>query len=391
MELNVGLNGIDYSYGNLGCEALAYSVINILKTESEKNGIKLKYHFFFYKKIDEEIQKISKIFNIDRENISVTVMKLKKINKTIELINEYKKCDFIIDMSGGDSFSDIYGLKRMIKESIYKNIAIKNKIPIILGPQTYGPYNKKISKILAKNILNKATMVFSRDEESAMLVKEISNIEPIVSTDLALRLPYSKNNMLNGKNIGINISALMWYEGYGTNNHFGISLDYREYIDKLIEFLKSKMDYKIYLISHVNANGIDKEDDYALCSILSKKYEINLAPKFSDPIEAKSFISDLDILIGSRMHATIAAFSSSVPTIPVAYSKKFEGLYKSLNYNYYIDSKKETTERALEKTINFIENIEKLKSDVKESLKTANYRLSRFDEKISDFLINLEK
>ena len=146
MELNVGLNGIDYSYGNLGCEALAYSVINILETESKKVGIKIKYHFFFYKKIDEEIQKISKIFNIDRENISVIVMKLKKINKTIELIKEYKKCDFIIDMSGGDSFSDIYGLKRMIKESIYKNIAIKNKIPIILGPQTYGPYNKKISK-----------------------------------------------------------------------------------------------------------------------------------------------------------------------------------------------------------------------------------------------------
>lgn len=391
MELNVGLNGIDYSYGNLGCEALAYSVINILETESKKQGITLKYHFFFYKKIDEEILKISKIFNIDKKNISVIVMKLKKLNKTMELIKEYKKCDFIIDMSGGDSFSDIYGLKRMIKESIYKNIAIKNKIPIILGPQTYGPYNKRISKILARNILNKATMVFSRDEDSAQLVKNISKIDPIVSTDLALRLPYSKNNKLKGKNIGINISALMWYEGYGKNNNFGISLDYREYIDKLIEYINNKLEYNIYLISHVNANGIDKEDDYALCLKLSQKYKICLAPKFADPIEAKSFIADLDILIGSRMHATIAAFSAEVPTIPVAYSKKFEGLYKSLNYNYYIDSKKETTDSALEKTIEAIENIENLKIDEKKSLKIANDKLYKFDKKISDFLVSLEK
>lgn len=390
-ELNVGLNGIDYSYGNLGCQALAYSVINILQNESKKLGITLNYHFFFYKEIEEEILKISKVFNIDRKNISVLVMQLKKPNKTVELINEYKKCDFIVDMSGGDSFSDIYGLKRMIKESIYKNIAIKNKIPIILGPQTYGPYNKKFSKVLAKNIFRNATMVFSRDEDSVELVKQISNIEPIVSTDLALRLPFTKNNSLSGKNIGINVSALMWYDGYGSNNKFGINLDYREYIEKIINFIKFNTEYNIYLISHVNANSIEKEDDYILCSELAKKYKINLAPKFSDPIEAKSFISGLDLLIGSRMHATIAAFSSEVPTIPVAYSKKFEGLYKSLNYNYYIDAKTEDTDKALEKTIAAIKNIEDLKKDEMKSLKIANDKLCKFDKKISEFLISLIK
>jgi polysaccharide pyruvyl transferase WcaK-like protein len=72
----------------------------------------------------------------------------------------------------------------------------------------------------------------------------------------------------------------------------------------------------------------------------------------------------MDVFVGARMHATIAAFSSGVPTIPIAYSRKFEGLFGSLGYNHVIDITKLNTEQAFETIIREIKDYKVLKQDV---------------------------
>ena len=51
----------------------------------------------------------------------------------------------------------------------------------------------------------------------------------------------------------------------------------------------------------------------------------------------------MDLFSGARMHSTIGAVSSGVPVIPVAYSRKFNGLYGSLQYQWLIDAKSDMT------------------------------------------------
>ena len=67
-------------------------------------------------------------------------------------------------------------------------------------------------------------------------------------------------------------------------------------------------------------------------------------------MEAKSYISRMDVLIGSRMHATIASFTSGVPTIPVAYSRKFAGFFGNLDYPVLVDLAEMGTQPAIEAT-----------------------------------------
>jgi len=44
--------------------------------------------------------------------------------------------------------------------------------------------------------------------------------------------------------------------------------------------------------------------------------------------------------MGARMHATIGAFSSGVPVVPMAYSRKFNGLFvDTLQYDAMVDMK----------------------------------------------------
>ncbi len=46
--------------------------------------------------------------------------------------------------------------------------------------------------------------------------------------------------------------------------------------------------------------------------------------------EVKGIIGRCDMFIGSRMHACIAALSQGIPTIGIAYSKKFRGVFKTV-------------------------------------------------------------
>ena len=94
-------------------------------------------------------------------------------------------------MTGGDSFSDIYGDDRFIYGTNVKLFTEWLGVPLILGSQTYGPYSKRnIEK--AKLAIKNSVLVMTRDDISAELVKNISGIDPIAVTDVAFILPYEK-------------------------------------------------------------------------------------------------------------------------------------------------------------------------------------------------------
>jgi polysaccharide pyruvyl transferase WcaK-like protein len=101
-------------------------------------------------------------------------------------------------------------------------------------------------------------------------------------------------------------------------------------------------------------------------------------------MEAKSYISGMDLFIGARMHATIAAISSGVPVIPFSYSRKFEGLFSSLGYPYVVQGTKWESQKAIDETIGWIDSLNVLKEEI-DACKTI------IDEKNSYLLEEYEK
>ena len=59
------------------------------------------------------------------------------------------KYDFIIDIGEGDSFTDIYGFKRFFALWLTKVIVINRNIPLIIAPQTIGPFRNKFTIIFS--------------------------------------------------------------------------------------------------------------------------------------------------------------------------------------------------------------------------------------------------
>jgi polysaccharide pyruvyl transferase WcaK-like protein len=360
----IGLLGLAFGSNNKGCEALGYGFLTILQKIAINR--KEKFEIFIFQKCD-----VNKIYNngvySELNLLSFCELGVKKHRDRREHIARYKKCDIIFDFTAGDSFSDIYGIKRFFQRTIVKHIAICSGTPLVLGSQTYGPYKTWFARKYASIIMKGSSAIFARDKISATLVKKLTNIDVKQTLDIAFAMQHESKDLKSDKiRLGINPSGLLWNGGYTGNNQFGLCVDYKKYCQDLIDKLLKLNLFDITLVPHVISDDMEQSDnDIIACKLLIKQFpELNLSPMFDTPMEAKSYISSFDVFTGARMHATIAAISTGVAVIPFSYSAKFEGVFGGLGYNYLISGQLETTESAVDKSVSYIREWEMVKKHV---------------------------
>lgn len=380
----IGLMGLNFSSDNLGCAALAMSfyveLIKILRELDMKANIYV-------------IGSKSDFCTNQAPEYPVTFQEyhLLDIRTLYRSFLGLKNCDIVFDFTEGDSFSDIYGRAVFYKSAILKALIEKTSTRLILGPQTYGPFEKKDCLKISSYIINHAFRIYSRDERSRTYLHEMGITKDIQTvTDVAFRLPCTRvAHLAEAKkiNIGINISGLLWEDQQSGKNRLGLVTDYVAYSCQVVNALIRDPRYKIYLIPHAGMDLKEKGSDYAACYEMKQKYDqCVLLPGICDPIAVKSSLAQMDIVIAARMHASIGAFSCGVFTIPFAYSRKFQGYYSALNYPVMIDGKSEPTDIAVEKTLSYIRQYQNYIAQIQESHRLAQNKLHVFYEQIFSLL-----
>lgn len=361
----IGLMGAIVDNGNMGCVALTYSVLTALEQVSQRKGISCRYIIFENTYAPAKIQRMCQELGIDKEKVSWApcgyihkwTSVIKYALRNLKMLRAIRSCDLVIDLTQGDSFTDIYGQERFLSCTKIKELVEKVGVPLVLGPQTYGPFQREENKQYAKKVIERATMVISRDQASADYVASFCSRSVDVTTDLAFLLPYEvcRKNDSSKIKVGINVSSLLVKnKKEPTEIRFSLKADYDEYINMLIQYLLGNSQYEVHLIPHV---GEDAVKEYAL------KYPNTIAhDRFDTPIEAKNCIAGMDIFIGARMHATVAAFSAGVATIPTAYSRKFAGLYNNFGYSYVVDLQSFSAREAFLLTQQYMDQYEELKT-----------------------------
>lgn len=378
--MKIGLMGFDFQSPNMGCEALSYSFVNMLSEIVPDN---LELVTFGYSPLGK--------FPEYYPNIKFTHRRVKMKNPLywLQLKKEFSQCKCVFDITYGDGFSDIYGKMWNINTDIQKQIANMSSTPLILLPQTYGPYKSRFLKNWAAHIIKKSHLCFSRDGLSAENMKKCGCNNINIATDLAFALPFDKslyNFSYDKLKIGINVSSLLWNEW---SSNIELKTDYKDYIRQIITYCTELTDSEVHLIAHVidSNNSDSQENDFSVCKMLHNDFPNTvLAPKFDNPIYAKSYISNMDVFIGARMHATIGAISSGVATVPFSYSRKFEGLFNSLNYPYVISATKISTEDAVNCTKEYIKNRDKLKADGNSSIKKTTAILNSVKQAVANII-----
>lgn len=276
--------------------------------------------------------------------------------------------DMAVAVSGGDSFSDIYGLGRFFY------VFLPQLLVTILGkrlfflPQTVGPFKGRLSRALARFLMGRAEVIYCRETGG---LKEISSLLKVKDNDPKVRFCYDMGFIIEAHKprhaelpmaapgldgtkplVGLNVSGLLLIGGYNKKNMFALKVDYEALIYKIVDYLIEAQQANVVLIPHVFGSH-EESDTKAACSIYEKLKDTYPGRLFCirgdyDQNEIKHVIGHCDFFIGSRMHACIAALSQAIPAVGIAYSPKFIGVLETVGTGHLVaDPRRLTTEEIL--------------------------------------------
>lgn len=334
------MKSVLYAHGgsqNHGCEAIVRSTLKLLSNQEEHillsndmsedqfYGLNQIVHL---KQATHDINKKSFDFIKAYINQKITgkyyQMDSLLYKETIESL-DYRDTAFFI---GGDNYC-----YSNVKNYRYINNYMRKKVnEMVLWGASVEPSlldDEEISEDLAR-----FDHIFTRESISYNALKKV-NKNTYLYPDPAFYLDIEKIDLPTGfeinNTIGINISPMIIEH----EKNKGQTFKNYEY---LIQYLLNNTSYKIALIPHVIW---DSNDDRKPLQLLFNKYKDSKKIILVDDhncMQQKYIISQCKFFVGARTHATIAAYSTCVPTLVVGYSVKAKGIAKDIfgTYDHYV-------------------------------------------------------
>lgn len=371
--------------GNHGCEAIVRSVKKILNKEMDLISFRLN---------DDEKYGLSEIVN----NIySVEYPSGININRLFLYFTRHILKDNRFDYS--------YMFNRIIKDK--GNLLISIGGDLYCGKDTtlLSYVNKKISKnnksillgcsiepekLYDNNVvedLKRYDAIIARESitYNALLNNGI-NKNVILCADPAFQLDYSFSDDIKGfeehNTVGLNISPLLL--SYSKNEDV-VKNNFTNLVDYIIE----NTNYQIALIPHVVWNGVS---DYELLKQYYDQYKdsgrVCLVEDCSCT-KLKGYISKCKMFMGARTHATIAAYSTCVPTVVFGYSVKSRGIATDLfgtteNYVLPVNELNNDDKRFIKSFMWLNENCDNIREHLKKNIPNYKNSCYKMTELLSD-------
>lgn len=320
---------------NHGCEAIIRATVSML--DASKKDIYLHSS----DADNDEIYRMGEICtivpNMSRD-ISVSALRYKMFavkgrlfatNRDIEEIcYRYRgllsgKKNPIAMSIGGDNYC-YPGMQHVLSE--YMKLFHYKNIPSVLWACSLEQ-DLLSSRVLEE--LKRYSLITVRESLSQSYLYENGIIDNVVQcSDPAFLLEPEKTawpyeELYEEETIGINISPLMTrYENSAGDT-------YRSVVE-LIKHILNNTKYNIALIPHVlQTNNSDLTPIYKIQKELNNKRIFVIDSSFNC-CQLKSLIAKCSLFIGCRTHATIAAYSSYVPTMVIGYSTKSKGIARDI-------------------------------------------------------------
>lgn len=316
--------------GNHGCEAIVRSTLKLLEVfsgekvlittnpkEDIANGLnkicRLVQDTAPWPKKSLEFLKAYLSLKLCKNYIPMDALNYKKA------INMVQKGDVALSI-GGDNYcyADV-GKYIMLHDMFYKRGAKTVLWGCSVEPELLK--NEQIALDIAKY-----SLITARETISYEALKNV-NPNTILVPDSAFTLETVCKPLPDGfeagKYVGLNVSPMV----IAKETIPGIVLDS---YDALIRYILDTTDMKIMLIHHVVWG--DGDDRIPLRKLLTRYEHTGRVAMIKDCscTELKGYISRCRFFIGARTHATIAAYSSCVPTLVVGYSVKSRGIARDL-------------------------------------------------------------
>lgn len=274
-----------------------------------------------------------------KDAVKVVIGRYNNFMKYKRLDEVLRKTNLIIDVSGyniGDKW-DI-----ATHESYFNNIRLANKygIPMVLLPQSFGPFNYKnnqeylISQI--SKLLVYPSIVFAREKEGYDFLIDLGLTNVELTTDLVLQnTGLCAKNILKQKlelnipeiNTKNNVGIIPNSQCFEHGDKDRILVMYKMIIEKLLAAGK-----EIYIFRH-------SREDLNVCQIVydlaDKNNKVHLIENDFSCLEYDEWIKKFDYIIASRFHAIVHAYRGLIPCILLGWAVKYKELSSKLGQEGY--------------------------------------------------------
>ena len=341
----VDISGLNLRDNNRGTAALGYGSFYFLKENGFLRDKDVVVTFGYYNNFLKSSNTTVKESEVEFEgfkikNLRIPVLKLeKKLLDKFGIVLPFTRFGKIIRnlrwvaaINGGDGFSDIYSSETFISRLHETNIAMKCNIPVIILPQTIGPFKEESNRVIANRILQYATRIYVRDDK---FIEELNSmgLKYEMTKDLSAYMkPQPFDIDIEPNAVGLNVSGLTYSNTFRTLS--GQFASYQYLMKAIVRYFQSQ-NVPIYLIPHsYNYNHPEESNDDLvairdLYAKLEDRTNVHVIDRDMISPQVKYVISRMSFFIGTRMHANFAAIYTKVPLFGLAYSYKFQGAFEA--------------------------------------------------------------
>lgn len=284
---------------------------------------------------------------------------------------------------GGDGYSIDFGHYVVDRLIVMDEYARRLGIPVFIWGASIGPFDKEpefekhiirhfqsVEKIIVRETYTQRYLATLGVQDNVELVPDPA----FVLSGTPCEANSELRDFLQAGCIGLNLSPLIAkYATRGDLNEWILSAA------KLIERILVVTQRPVLLIYHVTvpdrARRQNMDDLLFLKAVLgavSPKYRerVELVPENLNASSLKWIISRTSLFIGARTHSTIAALSSQVPCVSIAYSTKAWGI-NELVYGHtdWVIPSPQLNEKSLsEKLETILEQYEGVKTELNQTM-----------------------
>lgn len=275
-----------------------------------------------------------------------------------KLRQDLARSDAVLSV-GGDNYSLDYRLPSLLMGM--DRAAMDAGVKVVLWGASVGPFEKEPHFVPAiSRHLSRMTLIAVREPVTLHYLKGLKLENVFLGADPAFAMPPEDMALDsfwprcgNQGVLGLNMSPLL--EVYRRNDarKEGI-LDVTE---NFIKRVIGEYDLSIIFIPHVVPyHGAKKNNDHAFMGALRDRLgdmdgRLTMTPPTLNAAQTKYVISRCRFFIGARTHSTIAALSSHIPTLSIAYSVKAGGINQDIfgHTRYVLDVQKISSSNLMEK------------------------------------------
>lgn len=264
----------------------------------------------------------------------------------LRYLPEFFMTDVCVDISG-DGYSDAtqYRLASSFTHSIQLLDGVMSRKPVVICAQSLGPFETKLTRFMARFVINKVSLVTVREEVSGNYLKSLGVNKPVVavtgdfafllepvSHEEARRLLSSENvNTGNHVLVGLVLSEIISKWAFPDVEDLNEKyILYVETMAKVADYLVDKLGATVILMPQCSGSYARHDDRVAMRRVYQKvKHQSSVVMINGDyvPGEIRGIIAECKLVVTAKMHAAIAAVSTYVPVVVLAYSFKTQGIF----------------------------------------------------------------